>query len=43
MRCDSFHLGDYLDLLDRLRPVVNVATPVPNGNLRIAAVDDGPV
>ena len=32
--------ADYLDLLDELRPAVNVATLVPNGNLRIAAVDD---
>ena len=40
LKIDWGSLGDYLDLLDELRPAVNVATLVPNGNLRIAAVDD---
>ena len=33
-------LGEYLERLDEIRPAVNVATLVPNGNLRLAAVAD---
>ena len=40
LKIDWGSLGDYLDLLDEFRPAVNVATLAPNGNLRIAAVDD---
>lgn len=31
-------LGEYLDRIDQIRPAVNVATLVPNGNLRFATV-----
>ena len=33
-------LGEYLECLEERRPAVNVATLVPNGNLRLAAVAD---
>ena len=33
-------MTEYLDRLESTRPCVNVATLVPNGNLRIAAMDD---
>ena len=37
---DWHTMTEYLDRLESTRPCVNVATLVPNGNLRIAAMDD---
>ena len=37
---DWHTMTEYLDRLESTRPCINVATLVPNGNLRIAAMDD---
>ena len=40
LEVDWSTMAGYLEKLDSVRPAVNVATLVPNGNLRLAVMDD---